>query len=484
MSNPGIDEILASVRAHTGAVDKHQAIEGRRRQGLLSTIPLLVKPDDGEKLPLDQPFYTIEEFAALDDEDFLRNAYRIVLGREVDGVGRDNYLSALKDGQLTVVRILSGLRRSTEGRAHGAKIRWLRTAALLDRLANLPIIGRFFEPFIRFIVRSTTNRRLSILSERHNDIVIDINSALSTIRKNQSSLQQNQTDIEQKAEDTRKRMEEAIDAATSALSELRATRSEMAHQRAALGQLLETARAELTPENQEGLTKLEEANLDTFYVAFENRFRGSTAEIRARSERYLPIFRATSPVTAGGVVLDIGCGRGEFLSLLKHNNISTRGIDLNRAMVEEAKSLDLDVFEGDAIAYLWNQPENSLAAVTGFHIVEHLDFKDLIGLFDAARRALMPSGIILFETPNPENLVVGACTFHYDPTHNKPLPPDYLRFVAEARGFENARIIREDRDCNLSHPESGFSPEGINDWFRQPPDYAVFASKPVEGEEI
>jgi len=164
--------------------------------------------------------------------------------------------------------------------------------------------------------------------------------------------------------------------------------------------------------------------------------------------------------------------------------MSTRGFDLNTAMVEEAKSLDLDVIEGDAIAYLWNQPENSLAAITGFHIVEHISFTDLIGLFDAARRVLMPGGIILFETPNPENLVVGACTFHYDPTHNKPLPPDYLHFVAEARGFENARIIREDSDCDLSHSESGFTPEGINDWFRQPPDYALYAAKPFESEEV
>lgn len=484
MSTPSIDEILASVRAQTSLVNRQQTDESRRNLDQMSSIPVLIKPDDGSKLPLDQPLYTIEEFTALDDEDFLRNAYRIVLGREIDGVGRNNYLTALKQGQISVIRVLSGLRRSAEGRAHGAKIRWLMPAALLDRLVNFPIIGRFFEPLLVFIVRSTTNQRLSILSERHNDIILDVNSALSSIRKNQTISRKNQIDIEQKFEDMKKRMEEAIDTATSALSELRATRSEVARQRTALGQFLEVARGKSTLETQSSLMEIEEAGLDTFYVAFENRFRGSTDEISARSERYLPIFRSTFPVTAGGIVLDIGCGRGEFLSLLKCNNISTRGIDINKAMVDEAIGLDLDVIEGDAISYLWNQPENSLAAITGFHIVEHINFKDLIKLFDAARRALMPNGFILFETPNPENLVVGACTFNYDPTHNKPLPPDYLRFVAEARGFKNVRIIREDSDCDLSHPESGFSPEGINDWFRQPPDYAIYASKPEECKEI
>ncbi len=105
--------------------------------------------------------------------------------------------------------------------------------------------------------------------------------------------------------------------------------------------------------------QLEDASLDSLYVAFENRFRGSTSEILRRSERYLPIFRTNKPIAAGGVVLDIGCGRGEFLSLLKRNNIATRGIDLNGAMVQEAKALDLDVLEGDAIAYLRSLPDNT-----------------------------------------------------------------------------------------------------------------------------
>ena len=140
------------------------------------------------------------------------------------------------------------------------------------------------------------------------------------------------------------------------------------------------------------------------------------------------------------------------------------------------------LIDGDAIAYLETLPEGSLGAITGFHIVEHIPFKSLVRLVDAARCALAPGGVILFETPNPENLVVGACTFHYDPTHIRPLPPDYLRFIAEARGFTDARIIRKDEDCNLAEPESGFAPEEINDWFRQPPDYALYARKPLETE--
>src|SRR5690606_20333342 len=110
-------------------------------------------------------------------------------------------------------------------------------------------------------------------------------------------------------------------------------------------------------------------------------------------------------------------------------------------------------------------------------VVEHLPFRALVALFDEALRVLAAGGAILFETPNPENLVVGACTFNYDPTHMKPLPPDLLRFLADARGYGDARIIRTPEDCLLDRPESGFAPAEINDWFRQPPDYALFARK-------
>lgn len=489
---PTIDEILARVRAETAAVAVEEAPPTGRRQGL-GTIPLVQEPDDGEKIPLGRPFYTIEEFAALDDEDFLRNAYRVVLGRDIDGVGRSYYLPALRQGHITVVRVLSALSRSAEGKVRSVKIRWLLPAAVLDRLAGLPVIGKTFEPFMRFLVRSTTNRRLSLLSERHTALIHEINSTLSAIRKNQtihdanqsflesaqSAVEKRMTMTEYRAADARADAEASKDKAIASLSEIRSIRQEIVAQRAAVNALIADARAKLPAEHQDVVTQLEDASLDSLYVAFENRFRGSTSEILRRSERYLPIFRTNKPIAAGGVVLDIGCGRGEFLSLLKRNNIATRGIDLNGAMVQEAKALDLDVLEGDAIAYLRSLPDNSLAAITGFHIVEHISFKELVSLFDTANRVLMPGGLVLFETPNPENLVVGACTFNYDPTHNKPLPPDYLRFIAEARGFTNARIVRKDEDCDLSQPESGFEPQEVNDWFRQPADYALYAEKPA-----
>ena len=479
-----IDEILAKVRAEFTSAEPApghaENVAPLRRQQALGMIPLVVKPDDGEVLPAGRPVYTIEEFAALDEDAFLRNAYRIVLGRDIDAAGASYYLPALRNGDIGIVRVLSALRRSAEGRERGIKIRGLMPAAILDRLSGLPVVGKLFAPLMAFLVRPQTNRRLATIAQRHVEMIDSVNLSLSAIRKNHVHLDTRLVQAEKTAEDFRVSTQQAYEEAAKALSELKATRQLIAEERLQLRRLIDEARAALPDRSsaQDTAKALDEHALDSLYVAFENRFRGSTAEISKRSERYLPIFKQVPPVAAGGVVLDIGCGRGEWLSLLKRHDIGTRGIDLNVSMVAEARSHGHDVIDGDAIAYLRSLPENSLAAVTGFHIVEHLPFRDLVSLFEEARRALMPGGIILFETPNPENLVVGACTFNYDPTHNKPLPPDLLRFIAEARGYESARIIRSEADCDLSQPETGFAPGDVNDWFRQPPDYALYAQKP------
>ncbi len=471
---PSIDDILAKVRSELAALPDENMSKSdapMRRMGGAGFVPVVAPPDDSERIALNRPFYTIEEFAALDEEAFLRNAYRVVLGREMDGVGGSYYLPALRNGHIGVVRVLSALRRSAEGKQRGVKIRWLWPAAIVDRLSSLPVIGKFFAPLMVFLVRSQTTRRLATHAERHTDLISSINTSFSAIRKNL-------VQFDRRADMMELDVARAREDAMKAVSEVVATRQLIARQQAELRRLIDEARAVLPKaEATTAVEALDDHALDAFYVAFENRFRGSTAVIGKRSERYLPIFRRTEAVAAGGTVLDIGCGRGEWLSLLERHNIQTRGIDLNVSMVAEARALGHDVVEGDVISYLRTLPEESLAAITGFHIVEHLSFKDLITLFDEAQRVLVSGGIVLFETPNPENLVVGACTFHYDPTHQKPLPPDFLRFIAEARGYGESRIIRADSDCDLTQPESGFSPAEINDWFRQPADYALYAQK-------
>ena len=212
--------------------------------------------------------------------------------------------------------------------------------------------------------------------------------------------------------------------------------------------------------------------LDALYLSFEDRFRGTREQVKAAQQVYLSYLAAAGAGDPAAPVLDIGCGRGEWLELLGEQGLTAHGLDLNRMMVHECHGYGLTVTEGDAIDYLRRQSANSLGAVTGFHIVEHLPFPQLITLLDETLRALKPGGIAIFETPNPENLVVGAYTFYFDPTHRNPLPPPTLQYLVEIRGFAKVEILR-------LHPreEAGNGDALVDKWFRAAVDYAVICRK-------
>ncbi|WP_406857267.1 class I SAM-dependent methyltransferase [Alsobacter sp. KACC 23698] len=499
----GIDGILRRVRAALGEEARPGQAEApvrTRARHSPSAIPLIQPADQVDGLDPAQRVYRIEDFGGFDEETFLRQAYRIVLGREIDEVGRSYNLPALRAGHISRVRVLGALRRSAEGREHGVTIKWLLPATVLDRLAGLPGVGRFFAPLMPLLVKPATDRRLADLAVKHLELIAAVNASLTAVRKSLVEFETRLDEANREAAAARVQSKLAMDRSQAAIDQAQAAEAsasrDAADARAGRRLLAEEARQLRTLSDalragpagleraKSALDSLDDHALDSLYLGFENRFRGPTEEIARRAQRYLPIFTQNAAVAAGGVVLDIGCGRGEWLTQLTRAGVGARGVDLNVAMVEEAQGLGHDVVAGDAIAYLEGLPEGSLGAVTGFHIVEHLSFPQLVRLFDGALRALMPGGAVMFETPNPENLVVGACTFHYDPTHNKPLPPDLLRFVAEARGYQAVRVIRADADCDLGQAESGFVPSDVNDWFRQPPDYALYAQKPDPADRL
>jgi O-antigen chain-terminating methyltransferase len=140
----------------------------------------------------------------------------------------------------------------------------------------------------------------------------------------------------------------------------------------------------LSPELKPAITTELDHSLDAFYFAFEERFRGSREEINKRLEVYLPRLREAQIAPVDSLILDLGCGRGEWLELLRDNGYRARGIDLNRVVIEQCQSRGLDVLEGDVIAYLQSMPDDSVAVITGFHIIEHLPFEILVNLLNEA----------------------------------------------------------------------------------------------------
>ena len=215
--------------------------------------------------------------------------------------------------------------------------------------------------------------------------------------------------------------------------------------------------------------------LDSLFVSLEDALRGTSEQIKEEARVYLPVLQKAG-INSG--ILDVGCGRGEWLQLLKEAGLEARGIDQNRMLVQHCRELELNVVEAEALAYLGSLPENSLHAVTAFHFVEHVPLNALIRFIDEAGRALRPGGLMILETPNPENLLVGSCNFYLDPTHENPIPVQTMTLLLEARGFRCEEVFK-------LHPVPGVKIDvtdqltsHVNHYLYGPMNYAIVARKP------
>ncbi len=212
-----------------------------------------------------------------------------------------------------------------------------------------------------------------------------------------------------------------------------------------------------------------------FYRAFEDKHRGSRALIKSRLMAYLSFLQPLLTLYPEPEALDLGCGRGEWLELLTEQGFAARGVDLDDGMLAACYELGLPATNQDAIAALNACADDSLAVVSAFHVVEHIPFETLRTLVHEAFRVLKPGGLLILETPNPENLTVGATNFYLDPTHQRPIPPLLLSYLPEYVGFYRTKIVRLQepeelqtrRDIGLLDVLSGVSP-----------DYSIVAQKP------
>jgi O-antigen chain-terminating methyltransferase len=166
-----------------------------------------------------------------------------------------------------------------------------------------------------------------------------------------------------------------------------------------------------------------------FYRAFEDRHRGTRELIKSRLQVYVPFVEPLRSIYEDCKAVDLGCGRGEWLEILRENGFDAMGVDLDDGMLAACEDLGLPAERGEAIAHLRTIPDESLTVVSGFHIAEHIAFADLQILVQEALRVLRPAGLLILETPNPENIVVGTAGFYIDPTHQRPLPPLLLSFL-------------------------------------------------------
>lgn len=201
------------------------------------------------------------------------------------------------------------------------------------------------------------------------------------------------------------------------------------------------------------------------YFAFESRMRGSTGQVRARQRRYVDDFRDAAPV------LDVGCGRGEFLGLLREAGVEAAGVDAEADMVVYARGEGLEVAHADALAYLEGQPDGSLGGIFAAQVVEHLPPPALLRLLELAAAKLRPGGLLVAETINPLS-PLALRNYFADLTHAQPLVPETLDLLARQAGFTTTEI----RFANALEPAPE-TDERVNEVLFAPLDYALYARR-------
>jgi O-antigen chain-terminating methyltransferase len=473
--------------------------------------------------------YDISDFLDYHDEDFVHHAYLGILGRGPDMEGGSFYLDLLRRGTLTRLDMLGRIRYSPEGRTRSTKIRGLLFPFAVRSTYRIPVLGYFVRMAVAIFSLPAIVKRVetleAIMPERLYHLEGQLTAKADRTEVHGLALQKadmglleelqkskaDRTEVNrlalqkanmglleelQKSKADRADLErlaslkadgalfaEQQDKITGMLRQLRDHKLNILDLQRRLTMLLEEARkrlpAPVSVEQIENMLKEAGSPQGFIYVLFEDQFRGTREEIKERQKIYLPYIRETNAGARQDPVLDLGCGRGEWLELLKEESLEYCGIDTNDVLISQCRQRGLTVLEEDVVAHLRSLPDASLGAITGFHIIEHLPFNTLVALLDEALRVLRPSGIVIFETPNPRNICVGACNFYVDPTHRTPLHPEMMRFLVESRGFCRVEILplhpvgKEDR-----LPEDGSEiVRRFNEYFYGPQDYAVIGVK-------
>ena len=435
-------------------------------QGLPSAIPpadLKLQPDLEKR-----DRYHVNDLLGFHDEAFVKNAYRAILKREPDDAGLVGYLQQLRSGRYSKIDIVWSLKFSSEGEAANVPIEGLGTFGALRKLYRVPIVGYL----LRLVVAIF---RLPVLITHHRQLEAHTTGQLERVSSHFNEA------IANLAEASR-RQAEGSSKHIADLKELRELVSlqidSLVSERQGLAQAKANWEAELDQRIQQRLVEYEIRStaddhlLDSLCYSLEESLRGAPEAVKEEVKVYLPILKDAGVTSE---ILDVGCGRGEWLEVLREHGFQAQGVDNNPIVIERSRSLSLDIIEAEALSYLGSLANNSLSAVTAFHFVEHLPLKILIKFFDEAARVLKPDGLLILETPNPENLLVGSCNFYLDPTHKHPIPMPTMKLLLEARGFHVQDMMKlhpvkdvqiEVKDQLTSH---------LNHFLYGPMDYAVVA---------
>lgn len=293
----------------------------------------------------------------------------------------------------------------------------------VEKLVNQSKKLEQLESLFNYRVEQLEN--LSVRIERMGDMPGRVENLEENIRNNNALIKKHESALTEDFEQQKKSLENFYVAFSNVKSEIK--------------QMQLTARCERKEDNvdkHEGVaTAVPESDpyLSIDYFDFENRFRGSREHVKNVQEIYLPFFKNCKNV------VDLGCGRGEFVELLLENGIGVKGVDLYMPYVEYCKMQNLPVEQGDALVYLKGQEK--VDGIFLGQVVEHLSIAQTIELCHIAYNKLEVGGYLIMETPNPTSLAIYTESFYMDPSHNRPIHPKTLQYIAEKQGFSEVKIL-------------------------------------------
>ncbi len=445
--------------------------------------------------------YTLADFEGLDHATLIETAYFAFLKRPPDSAGRAAYLQLL-DAGVHKLRILSAIRFSSEGRQRNTPVGGLLRHRPFARVFELPLIGRVARRLDKRY-RSAQDHRTQLqrsIEEETGRIYHHLSEMCDSLDRRFSLVDTGQQAIQVGLDRNRKRLERVekrVDVVADLSRKQRddfdarfdqifrsqeRDRTELSNKSAAVEAKLVVAERSLAAIEAARNRKHTECAADgrlmeTFYTSFQERFRGDRAEIKQRVAEHLHILQSAQARTQALPIVDIGCGRGELLEVLSENGIKANGVDTNLSSVEACQQQGLSVERSDGLEYLHKQGDTSLGGVVALHVIEHLPFATLIRLLNEAHRALAPGGVLLLETPNPGNVLVGAHNFYFDPTHRHPLPAGLMQLALEACGFTQVEILPLHAYPEELHITGGELAKRFNEYFYGPQDYAVVGRK-------
>ncbi|GAA4296446.1 hypothetical protein GCM10023142_35180 [Anaerocolumna aminovalerica] len=357
------------------------------------------------------------ELLKFEDEEFIDALYRSVLFREADIEGKNNALQFLRKSGTDKIDLINFFIKSDEGKSKNIKVVgiWKKKAFIYAKrgIYKIPILGFIIQFLVNICLLTKRLRNFQLgFDDIYNQIRL-LNTRSLNIEKDLNQFRNSTNSIKQDIESINDRTKE------------------IEHFK------LESV---IFEEKQNSKLKYEKDIIDRFYLRYnEVVMPDSREEVKKRSIIYIDKlnnwFRNRNKKEL--IVIDLGCGECEWVELLNDNGFHAKGVDSNSSVVKKVKEIlpNINIEEIDAFSYLKRLDDNSVDILSSLHMVEHLDMIELIELLSECKRVLKSGGVLIVETPNPQNILTSTYYFNMDPTHKKPIPPELLAFLVNESGL-------------------------------------------------